>query len=124
MTLKTEWLNAVENTKKAQIKVGNHPRFTTIWVVKTPDGVFCRNSTGKQGGWYTALLKNPNVVLKLGNQEYKVLGKPLVYSDELIKSINKAYLKKYANGLNFDTFMAWMFTRKKYWDKTIELTLQ
>lgn len=124
MLLKTEWIKAAESTRIAQIKVGDHPRFTNIWVVTINGRVFCRNSTGKQGGWFMTLLNNPNATIKLNNTEFQVTGKKPLDLNVVVPSINKAYKTKYGKGINMDTIMAYQFIRKKYWDKTIELILK
>lgn len=98
-------------TKYLYIQAGDH-RFIPIWVVVVEDRIIVRSWNNKPGGWYRALLAEPNGRVRLGDRERPIRAIPL-RGQRANDAADDAYAAKYTTKANAKYIKGFRTARRK-----------
>jgi hypothetical protein len=88
-------LAALHTNKIIGLRAGTQPhRFLGVWVVVVKGRVFVRPWNNKPGGWYQAILEEPQGVIQVGERELRVRARK-ARGERLMDGIDLAYREKY-----------------------------
>lgn len=118
---KEKLIDIINNTATSQIKAGETHRFNDIWLVVAENRIFCRQYSFKEKSWRTEFLKNPNGYFKCGETIVKIKANIPEDLQEINEKVNRAYIEKYVERLNYYPKIAQEVTEEKYQKSTIEL---
>jgi len=94
----TEELGKIGSARELQIAAlrpdGSLRPYTTIWVVRTGDGLYVRSYRGRDGAWYQAVQRRPEGRIQAGGLTRDVTFTEPKDADQA--AIDQAYLAKYS----------------------------
>jgi hypothetical protein len=67
---------------------------TTIWIVRTNDGVYIRSYKGRKGRWYQEAVANPQVTIRVGRRKLAARAEAERTPAE-IRAVSAGYREKY-----------------------------
>lgn len=122
---KDEIVQKINNTKVCQIKVGETHGFRDIWVVVAEGRLFCRQYSFSKNSWRNALLENEKAYLKVDGNIVEISGKVPNDFDKILEKVNKSYIEKHVERLNYYPEIAKQAAfLEKHQKSTIELLLK
>ena len=93
-TFDADIVEAFRKAKILGVRAGTEHRYTGVWVVVVDNRVFVRSWNDKPTGWFQAFRKEPSGMVRVGELELAVRGKP-VRSARLRDAVTAAFGEKY-----------------------------